>query len=224
MAEINAWAVRVKWQIKSYMADNLECLLQAPAAHIVTVVFKLAFIKDFETTLEVEVQILLGVGEENNLLAAALPYIILPVLNELVPKADTLHRGVYGQGTGIPDSGTGLLLIMTGLSGCGIHCQPVIDALPVAGFVNIQPAMQNVGQIGRLLVIRCVELCRSHNLPVHPYSELMHPAEIGFVFVRDDGQLHPVSFFLFREPVGEVLVIVKCTSGKLCRLTDFAAL
>lgn len=61
------------------------------------VVFNLALIEYLIATLEVEVQILLRIGKENYLLAAALPDIGLPILDEFGAKQANRAGGITGQ-------------------------------------------------------------------------------------------------------------------------------
>ena len=73
----------------------LQNLLQAPTAHLVTVVPEHPFIEQLISTIEIEVQILLRVGKQHNLLAAMFADIILIVVNHLSPKSDALHSWIY---------------------------------------------------------------------------------------------------------------------------------
>ena len=82
--------------------------------------------------------------------------------------------------------------------------------------------MEGVAEIRGLPVGWRVELRHRNEPPVLPGNKVLGRAEVGLVFPPDNGELNPLPLFLVREPVGEVLVIVKGMCGKLRCLADLA--
>lgn len=150
--------------------------------------------------------------------------IVFPEFDELRPYTGPLEGGINRQGTGIPDSISGFLAGMAGLSGSGIHGQPVVNPFPVSGTIDFQPSVEDITQVRRLMVRRGIELCHGGQFTVLAGDKIRGTAEIGFVFPPDDGELNAVAFFFLREPVREIFVLIESSRRELRRLAEFAAL
>ena len=199
-----------------------EYLLQAPAIHRRSVILNLPLIEDCISTFEIEVQVLPGVGEKDQLLATLISDVTFPKLNE--PRTDTcsLKGGIDGQGAGVPDSFAGLLIVVAGFSCSGIHGQPVIEPFPVSGLVNLQPSVKQIAEVRRLTVGGWIELRDGCQLSFLLSDKVCSHTVIGLVFPPDDSKLDPVPFLLLGKLIGEIFIVIKCTSRELRSLADLA--
>ena len=92
----------------------LQYLFHAPASHRLSVMLDGAIVKDFVSEFAVEGNVLLRIGEENELTAAPLPYVLFPICDELRADARPLDGRVHREGARVPDAGAGLLVFMAG--------------------------------------------------------------------------------------------------------------
>ena len=104
----------------------------------------------------------------------------------------------------------------------GVHRKPFVDHLPVATLVNVQPAMENVVEIGGFPVSRGIELGYGGHFPIDGGHQVVGPAVVRVVLVTDDRTLEPVPGFFLGKPVREIFVTVEGTGGELRRPADFA--
>ena len=124
--------------------------------------------EDLEPTVEVIGEVLLGVREEDKILPFAAADELFPEGNERRSDTRPLKKGVRCQGAGVPDALSGLLVVVTGLPGRGIHREPVIQATTAHPSVDKGPAVKEVAQVRGLPVPGSVELSRGGQSPVHP--------------------------------------------------------
>ena len=151
-------------------------------------------------------------------------YLNLPRRDEAAADALSLDGWIHGEGTGIPDALSPLLILVAWDSGIGVHLYPIVDGLPIPLPIDLQPSVEDIAEVRGLPVGGRIELGYGDDPPVQATYHILGSAEIRPELSPEEGELDAVPRLFLGEPVGEVLVVVEGPGSDLGRLPELPAL
>ena len=105
-------------------------------------------------------------------------YLNLPRRDEAAADALSLDGWIHGEGTGIPDALSSLLILMAWDTGVGIHFYPIVDGLPIPFPIDLQPSMEDITEVRGFPVGGRIELGYGYDLTIQSAHKILRGAEI----------------------------------------------